>query len=626
MGDPSLTLALAMVFGVLAQAIARHVRLPGIVLLLAAGVLLGPDGADLVRPQAMGTALHAFVGFAVAIILFDGGLHMHLKRLRAQAKPIRRLVTIGALVTGIGGTLAARLGMGWGWRLSILFGTLVIVTGPTVITPLVRRLRLHHDVATILEAEGIFIDAVGATIAVVALEIALVPSGASLAAGIPAVLARLGTGAAVGLAGGVLLALLLGRRRVVPEGLENTLALSIAVAVFQVSNSLVHESGITAAIVAGMIISNAPSHAKVELIEFKQQLTALLIATLFVLLAADVRVADVEALGWPGLITVGALTLIVRPLTVLASTYKTDLGWRQKVFLSWLSPRGIVAAAVASLFAIRLGEAAIDGGTELRALVFLVIATTVTVQGISGGVVAQLLRVRRPSQFGYLILGANPLARRLARLLGARDPVLLVDANPEACAAARGEGLEVMSGNGLEEDTMMEAQADARIACIGLTTNEHVNFLFARRIRDRFRGPRLMVALETAASGVTGRMVREIGGGVLFGAERSLADWTQRIAADLIAWERWEYAGPREASAFPLAGAPARALLPLAAIRDQRGIPLSDETRLRAGDLVELAIAAEHRAEAHDWLRSAGFLPAAGHLGSPARELSPSGA
>jgi NhaP-type Na+/H+ or K+/H+ antiporter len=179
--SPSLTLALAMLVGIAAQAIARHLRLPGVVLVLAAGVLVGPDGLDLVRPGAMGGALHDFVGFAIALILFEGGLHMQLQRLRQQAVPIRRFVTLGALITAIGGTLTALLWMDWPWQLAILFGTLVVVTGPTVITPLVRRLRLHPHLATILEAEGIFIDAVGATVAVVALEVALVPTGESLA-------------------------------------------------------------------------------------------------------------------------------------------------------------------------------------------------------------------------------------------------------------------------------------------------------------------------------------------------------------------------------------------------------------------------------------------------------------
>jgi len=248
----------------------------------------------------------------------------------------------------------------------------------------------------------------------------------------------------------------------------------------------------------------------------------------------------------------------------------------------------------------------------------------VTLQGLSGGALAQLLHLRRPTRLGYLILGANPLARQVAAALRARDPVLLVDINPEACEAARREGLEAMHGNGLEEDTMVLSQADARIACIGLTTNEHVNFLFARRIRDRFRGPRLLVALETEASGVTGRMVREIGGEVLFGGERQLTTWVQRLTAGLVCHERWEYSAPKDGSAVPFAGAPPRTLLPIAAIRDGRGLAISDDSRLRKGDLVDLAIANEHRPEAHVWLRDAGFLPAAGHPSSAPPEAAES--
>ncbi|MBL4636108.1 MAG: sodium:proton antiporter, partial [Kofleriaceae bacterium] len=359
MDSASLTVSLAMVAGVLSQALAVHLRVPGIIILLIAGVVLGPDVANMVRPEMMGSGLQTFVGFAVAIILFEGGLQMNLKRLKRQALTIRRLVTVGALITAVGGALAAKLAMGWPWGISILFGTLVIVTGPTVITPLLRRFSIKRDTATILEAEGIFIDAVGATVAVVALEVSLVGTGASAAVGVLDVVMRIGVGALVGLASGALLAVLLRWRDVIPEGLENILSLAVALASFQIANSLVHESGITAAIVAGMVLSNTHSHAFEEIVEFKEQLTSFAIATLFVLLAADVRVDDVMAIAGPGLVTVALLMFVVRPLSVLASTYRTGLSWQQKVFLSWLAPRGIVAAAVASLFAIELASAGV---------------------------------------------------------------------------------------------------------------------------------------------------------------------------------------------------------------------------------------------------------------------------
>jgi NhaP-type Na+/H+ or K+/H+ antiporter len=406
------------------------------VLLLALGMLLGPDGANVIRPAALGGGLPIIVGLAVAVIRFEGGMCLQLGALQEQARPIRRLITIGALVTAVGGTLAAMVFMGWDLRLCILFGTLVIVTGSTVITPLLRRIRVQERVSTILEAEGIFIDAVGATVAVVTLEIVVAPSRAAL--GILGIATRLGTGAAVGIAVGAVLAVALRARRLIPSGLENILTLAFAVLAFALSNALVHESGITAAIVAGLVLGNARSRAVDHIAEFKEQLTVLWIATLFVLLAADVRLSEVHALGWPGIGTVLALMFVVRPAAVWLSLRGTDVSVNEKLFLSWLAPRGIVAAAVASLFAIELGAVDIAGGEPLRALVFLVIAVTVTVQGLSGGLVARALGVKRPSHSGVLLLGANRIALAIAELLqNGGERVTMIDANPEVSEAAR---------------------------------------------------------------------------------------------------------------------------------------------------------------------------------------------
>ena len=598
-----------MAVGVLAQALAHHVRLPGIVLFLATGVLLGPDVANVIRPHVAGEALNAFVGFAVAIILFEGGLHMNLKKLAKQAKPIRRLVTVGALVTGLGGALAAKLIMGWEWRLSILFGTLVIVTGPTVITPLLRRLRVVPSVSTILEAEGIFIDAVGATIAVVALNVLLSAS----VAGVLGLVTKIGVGLGVGLAGGILLALLLSRRRIIPEGLENIVGLGFAVAIYQISHSIEHESGITAAIVAGMVVSNTHSHAFEDLVDFKEQLVALLIATLFVLLSADVRVDDVLGLGYAGLATVLALMFVVRPITVTASTWGTGLSFKEKAFLSWLAPRGIVAAAMASLFAAELLEKKISGGTEMKALVFMVIAVTVTVQGLTGGIVASLLGLKRPSNDGYVILGANPLARTFARTLRAGgDTVVLIDANIDACEAARSDGFEVVLGNGLEQRTLDLAMADSRIACIALTTNENVNYLFAKKIKEFYKGMTVYSALETAASGVTADMLVHSDTRLLFAAERHLSLWAANMNSDRVKLETWELEVTGPPTDF--SAAPHDALLPLAIRASSKVVPLYADSELKKKERLRVAIFTSHREEAYEWLRASGFIPVSGHI------------
>ncbi len=610
MDSASLTVALAMVAGVLAQSLAVHMRLPGIILLLIVGVLLGPDVANLVRPHIMGGGLSAFVGFAVAIILFEGGLQMNLKRLRHQAVPIRRLVSVGALITAVGGAIAARLALGWSWSLSALFGTLVIVTGPTVITPLLRRFQIKRDTATILEAEGIFIDAVGATVAVVALEVSLVGTTASAAAGVLDVAMRIGVGALIGAIGGGFLAVLIRWRHIVPEGLENIVALAVAIATFQISNSVVHESGITAAIVAGMVISNTQSHAFEEIVEFKEQLTTFAIATLFVLLAADVRIDDVVAIAKPGMVAVGILMFIVRPLAVLASTWKTGLSWQQKVFLSWLAPRGIVAAAVASLFALELEANGVEGGIEMRAMVFLVIATTVTLQGLTGGVLAKLLGLSRPQNNGYLILGANALARRVAHGLKASgEPVVLLDSSEDCCAHAREEGLEAIYGNGLEERAMRRGQIDTRRAAIALTQNESINFLFAKAVKEHHRGTDIIVALETDTSGVTAKMVERLPAKVLFGGERPLAHWTRWLLSKSLSEETWELGFPK--GEIDLAKAPGNAILPLTVRRDGKPFPIESDKQLQEHDLVDVLIRQEQREQAYAWLRDMGFVPVA---------------
>ena len=454
MDNPALTLGLAMGLGMLSQVIARKIYLPGIVVLLAGGVIFGPDGLNWIRPASMGSALQIIVGFAVAVILFEGGMNLRISRIKREQAAIRGLITIGALITLIGGTLSTLLFLGWDFRTSILFGTLIIVTGPTVISPLLKRVRIHHGVSTVLEAEGILLDAIGAIVAVVALEIAISPSGLSLVKGLFHIISRLAVGAVLGIVGGGLLTLLFRIRKLVPEGLENVFILSWVFALFQLANAASPESGIAAVTVAGMTIGNSNTYIQRELLEFKEQLTVLMIGMLFILLAADVRIADIQMLGLKGILTVLFLMVVIRPLSVFSATIHSDLDTRHKLLLSWIAPRGIVAAGVASLFAFELNQHGYDG-TQLRALVFLLITMTVLSAGLTGGWVSSFLDLRRKSESGWIILGAHEVARLLARLLKqGGNEVICIDENPQACRLAENEGIKVFYGNALEERTL----------------------------------------------------------------------------------------------------------------------------------------------------------------------------
>jgi NhaP-type Na+/H+ or K+/H+ antiporter/Trk K+ transport system NAD-binding subunit len=609
--NPALTVAIALVAGVVAQVVARHIQMPSIVLLLIAGVILGPDVAGLVQPDLLGEALHMLVGFAVAVILFEGGMNLDVRRLRAEALAIRRLVTVGALITAAGATLAARLLMGWEWRLAAVFGTLVIVTGPTVVTPLLRRLRLKDPVNTILQAEGVLIDPIGAIIAVVTLEV-LYAEEASMSGAIASAAGKLGTGAVIGFVAGLGIARILRTRRLVPLGLENILVLSLVVALYQISDTIEPESGLGAVTVAGVVVGNARTRLLRELIDFKEQLTVLMIGLLFVLLAADVRLAGVRALGWEAVATVVALILLVRPVQVYLCTLGSRLGWRQRLFIATMAPRGIVAAAVASLFAQQLGDRGmVAEGDELRALVFLVIAITVTLHGLTGGAIASSLGLRRPTRNGYVILGANGLGRALARTLAADgQEVVLIDSNADRVTAAQREGLNVVPGQGLQGSVLSIVDPASRLGFIGLTPNEEVNLLFVKTVGEETREPELFVALLEGHDSVQPDQVHEARASVLFGGDRALDLWANRMDDGAAAIERWRRG---EVPAVSAARQPTPEeegwLLMLAVRRRGRLRPFDDETQLGARDEVAVAIHSERAREVRDWLRDHGWSP-----------------
>lgn len=620
-GTGALTVALALLAGLFCQALAHHLRIPGIVLLLAAGVLLGPDALGVVRPDLLDGAVQALVGFAVAVILFEGGMNLQLGRLRRETASIRGLVTVGAVVTAVGATFAALWILHWDWRLAILFGTLMIVTGPTVITPLIRRIRLTPNLHTVLEAEGVLIDPIGAIIAVVALEVVIQPSGTSLAAGILGVGTRLGFGAALGFAGGFAVAFLVRQRWLIPDSLRNVFTLSWVLALFHVSNAILPESGIATVTAAGLAVGNVRSEVLGGLIEFKEQLTVMLIGLLFVLLSADVRFEEVAALGLPGLLTVAALVFLVRPLNVLAGTARSKLGWREKTFIAWMAPRGIVAAAVASLFALSLDAAEIPGGAELRAMVFLVIAITVPLYGLTGGPLARLLGVRRTTDRGTVILGANDLGRALGRALrdGGED-VTFIDSNPDAVHLAEQEGFRVVFGNAFEERSLLQARLDASAAAVAVTPNEEVNLLFVRQVRDSFKLRFLYAALHLGEGHVTESLIHQAGAHVLFGVQRDLDLWSVRIQRKLAVTERYRLAGAKQAALYaqpPHVSEEERSLLPLAHVR--RGVvsPVSDRTVPAAGDVVSFLVFVEGRGNAERWLREWGWEREADEPGVP---------
>ena len=589
------SLVFALSAGVLCQSLARHLRLPGIVLLLLFGVLLGPDGLGWVRPRSLGEGFFAVVDLSVAVILFEGALNLRISRLRREQSAIRHLVLSGAILTLGGAALAAYGILGWGPQQSVLFGSLVVVTGPTVIGPLLSEARLRPRVATVLKAEGVLIDPVGAILAVLVLEIVVAPDQAVV--GATGLMLRVGTGTLIGLVSGYLLSRLLRIRQLLPDGHENIFVLAAVLLVFVLADSIVTHSGILAVTIAGVTVGNTRTAVDRDLREFKDQLTVLLIGLLFILLAADVRLSEVAALGGPGLAVVAVLILVVRPLMVAVTTAPSDLTRRERLFIAWIAPRGIVAAAIASLVAVAMEQAGLEGGASLRALVFLTITGTVLQAGLTGGLVARWLGVSLPKREGVAILGAQGLGMLLAQeIRRAQIPVIFLDSNPQTCRQAEEAGFSVIFGNALEERTLQRAQLERFESVVGLTPNQTVNAVFASRARALFGVERSYIAIQSQDTGVAAELVRDQEAFALFDAPHDLERWDVRLRRGNVETGWFRFAGDTEAAAE--GGGPVALGEKCVLLAVQSGgravTPLSHDVGLVDGDRVFVAL---HAAE-----------------------------
>jgi NhaP-type Na+/H+ or K+/H+ antiporter len=432
------------------------------------------------------------VSLSVALILFEGGLNLELRDLGKVSGSIRNLVTFGTLITLIGGGMAAHWLGEFPWPIAFLYASLVVVTGPTVIGPLLKQVSVDKQVAALLEAEGVLIDPVGAILAVLVLNIIL-NGNADLLVLFRDLIVRLLVGAVVGVAGGWLLGFILKRSQFLSEDLKNLVVLAGLWGLFGLSEQLRSESGLMATVLSGIVLRAAAVPEERLLRRFKGQLTVLAISVLFVLLAADLSLASVVALGWGSVFTVLALMWIVRPINIWLCTQGSGLNWRQKLFACWVAPRGIVSASIASLFAILLTQRGINGGDSIKALVFLTIIMTVFVQGLTAGWIAQLLGVTSKSATGAVIVGSNPLSRLIARLFQERgESVAIIDTNPEACQAAEREGLRVFLSSALDHSILEEAGLDSMGTFLAMTNNGEVNLVLAQRAAEEFSPPRVL--------------------------------------------------------------------------------------------------------------------------------------
>ncbi|MEE9102136.1 sodium:proton antiporter [Pseudomonas nitroreducens] len=471
----------------LSQWLAWRLRLPAILFLLLSGILIGPVLHLLTPEHLFGPLLFPVVSLAVALVLFEGSLTLRLDEWKEIGTVVRRMVTVGALTTWGVIALATRYLLDFTWEMALLFGALTLVTGPTVIVPMLRVVRPNATIANILRWEGIVIDPIGALLAVVVYTfIAASDAGQGWADSLLTFVSVIGCGIAFGLVGGQALGVAL-RRHWLPDYLHNLASLSVVLGVFVLSNNVMSESGLLAVTVMGLRMANMQGVDVKHILHFKENLSVLLISGLFVLLAARLDMSALLGLGPVALLVLALIQFVARPLSVMISTAGSALNWRERALLSWIAPRGIVAAAVSAIFAIRMMEAGHAQAGVLVPLTFLVIIGTVVLQSATARPLARLLKVAEPVPTGFLIVGANPVARAIGvGLQNAGVQVLLTDSSWENTRAARMENLPTYFGNPASQ------HAEAHLDLIGLghllalSPNAELNALMCMSFRHEF--------------------------------------------------------------------------------------------------------------------------------------------
>lgn len=523
-----------VVLGILAQWTAWRLRIPSILLLLVAGIAIGPVTGFLDPNGLFGDLLLPIVSLSVAVILYEGGLTLKFRDLRSIGGVFVRLTVIGGLVTWIVVGAAAYFFLGFDLPLAALLGAILVVTGPTVIGPMLRHLRLGGQVASLLRWEGIVIDPVGATLAVM---VFTVVRAGTVNEGTAHALADLGrtllVGGVLGVAGAALMTLALSRFWI-PDSLQNPVSLALVLATHTAANVLQEEAGLLAVTLMGIVLANQKFVPIRHLVEFKENLTVLLISCLFVVLAARLEPQDLRNVPLGSFLFLAAIVFVARPASVFLATLGSKLDWRERTFLACMAPRGIVAAAVASVFALEMAAIGHRQAEQLVPVVFLVVFGTVLLYGLGSAPLARALGLASADPQGTLFVGAHAWARAMALSLQKEGRVVaLVDTDWDNISRARMAGLRCHYGSILSEPIIEEIDFGSLGRVLALTSNDEMNSLTCLRYVEFF-GRRGVYQLPfTASHGTRYESVpAEHRGRLLFGPGMNYSHLTELFGPD----------------------------------------------------------------------------------------------
>lgn len=484
-------LAGIIILGILAQWFAWKFKIPAILPLLLIGLLVGPiaaeflseDGSKWIEPTWDGTrglfageSLFYFVSLSISIILFEGGLTLRLNEIKNVGNVITRLITLGSIITFIGAGVAVHYIFNLSWEISFLFSALIIVTGPTVITPILRNIPLKKDISTILKWEGILIDPIGALVAVLVFEFISV-GGDDFT---KTALIEFGKIVLFGSTFGFTFAHALNfsiNKKWIPHYLLNVVALASVLGVFVLSDSFAHESGLLAVVVMGMVLGASKSKFLEELLYFKESLSVLLISILFILLSANINMEELYLIyNWKTAVLFFIIVFVIRPAGVFISTYKSSLNRNEKLFISWVGPRGIVAAGIASLFGLKLAKEGVEGAEFITPLVFMVVLGTVLLNATTARLFAKMVGVFLKKSEGILIIGASEVSQLIGKYLEDNNRhVILIDSNQTNIENSKKIGLEAINTNIYSENLIDNIELNDVGYIMALTGSSDIN-------------------------------------------------------------------------------------------------------------------------------------------------------
>ena len=487
------TAAAVLAAAAIVQVLSRRTPIPAILIYLFLGVVLGPSVLNIIGVDAMGETLMAVVRVSVAIIVFEGAFSLEGNYLRQVRRPVRNLVTLGLAVTVVGGALVGHWIAGLPWPLAIQYAALVSVTGPTVITPLLQRVRVNGRVRATLAGEGVIIDPIGAVLALVVFEV-ISAQGLN---GIEAALwvaERLVIGGLWGAVAGLgLLAILRGLKNE-PSQVARIVTLAGAVVIFAVIDTVVHESGLMAVVVAGLLLGNLDFPHRETVHQFKGDITMIVIATVYLLLAATLDPETLLALGWRGPVAVLAMMLVVRPVGVFLSTRRAMLSLKERLFVAAIGPRGVVAASLATLISLNLSAAGVAGASSLLGLVFLTISLTILIQASYAGWLAKRLGV---VPMDILIIGGGRVGRMLADEMNRiGEDVTVIELDPDKAELVRDLGVNVVVGDGTDARVLEDAGIATARTVVAATGSDKDNLLACQLAKTQF-GKEQVVARVT---------------------------------------------------------------------------------------------------------------------------------